>query len=294
MNPSTTHYSSFTTHYMRHLLIFITKYSAFFLFLIFEGFALYIFINYNDFQKASFINTSNDVTGNLYQKVNDVDDYLRLKEVNDRLARENAQLRNHLKSSKYNDTAKLATVVDTVNKQQYTYLEARVINNSVNSRVNFITLNKGSINGIEKGMGVVTGAGVVGIVVQSSPHFSIVRSLLHKDTRISAMLALSKEGGSFRWADDMDPRKGLLYDVANSAQPHLGDLVVTDEHSLFPIGIPVGKVSNLRPKTGGFFLNMEVRLAVNFSNLEYVFVITNKLAQEQTALEAQQKKEIDE
>ncbi|MEO6151432.1 MAG: rod shape-determining protein MreC [Mucilaginibacter sp.] len=276
---------------MRHLLIFITKYSAFFLFLIFEGISLYIFINYNDFQKASFINTSNEVTGNLYQKVNDVDDYLRLKEINDRLARENAQLRSHLKSAKYNDTAKTGKVVDTINKQQYTYTEARVINNSVNSRVNFITLNKGSNNGIARGMGVVTGAGVVGIVVQASPHFSIVRSLLHKDTRISAMLAKSKEGGSFRWADDMDPHKGLLYDVANSAQPHLGDLVVTDEHSLFPIGIPVGKVSNLRPKTGGFFLNMEVRLAVNFSNLEYVFVITNKLAQEQTTLEAQQKKE---
>ncbi|RCH54219.1 rod shape-determining protein MreC [Mucilaginibacter hurinus] len=279
---------------MRHLLIFITKYSAFFLFLIFEGFSLYIFVNYNDFQKASFINTSNEITGNLYNHVNNLNDYLRLKEINDKLARENAALRNHFKSSKFIDTTRSQTVIDTVNKQQYTYLEARVINNSVNSRVNYLTLNKGSNNGIEKGMGVVSNAGVVGIVIQTSPHFAIVRSLLHKDTRISAMLAKSKEGGSFRWADDMDPRKGLLYDVANSAQPRLGDLVVTDEHSLFPIGIPLGKVSNLTPKTGGFFLNMEVRLAVNFSNLDYVFVITNKLAREQITLESQQNKDVDE
>jgi rod shape-determining protein MreC len=276
---------------MRNLLIFITKYSAFFLFLIFEGISLYIYINYNGFQKASFINTANEVTGNMYRQVNDLTDYLSLKEINDKLARENAQLRNALRTSKYIDSVKHQTVNDTVFKQQYTYLEARVINNSVNSRMNYITLNKGSKDGIEKGMGVVTNAGVVGIVAHVSPNFSVVRSLLHKDTRISAMLAVSREGGSFRWDDDMDPHKGLLYDVANSAAPHLGDLVVTDEHSLFPIGIALGKVSNLRPKTGGFFLNMEVRLAVDFSKLEYVYVITNKLAKEQVGLEAQEKKD---
>ncbi|RYY37180.1 MAG: rod shape-determining protein MreC [Sphingobacteriaceae bacterium] len=276
---------------MRNLLIFITKYSAFFLFLIFEAIALYIFINYNNFQKASFINTSNEVTGNMYKRVNNANDYLHLKEINDSLANENARLRGLLKISKYVDSAAKGTVVDTIFKQQYTYIQARVINNSVNRRTNYITLNKGSRDGITKDMGVVADAGVVGIVVQTTPHFSIVRSLLHKDTRISAMLAASKEGGSFRWADDLDPHKGLLYDVANSAQPHLGDTVVTDQYSLFPIGIPLGRVSNLKPKTGGFFLNMEVKLAVDFSKLEYVYVINNKLAAEQTGLEAQQKKD---
>ncbi|RYZ99710.1 MAG: rod shape-determining protein MreC [Sphingobacteriaceae bacterium] len=276
---------------MRNLLIFITKYSAFFLFLIFEGIALFIYVNYNGFQKASYINTANEVTGNLYSRVNNIYDYLSLTEINDNLVRENARLRNQLKSSYYIDSVNRRSITDTVYKQQYTYIEARVISNSVTSRMNYITLSKGSNDGIAKGMGVITDAGVVGIVVQSSPHFSIVRSLLHKDTRISAMLAGSKEGGSFKWADDLDPHKGLLYDVANDAQPHLNDLVVTDEHSLFPMGIPVGRVSNLKPKTGGFFLNMEVRLSVNFSRLEYVYVVTNKLAQEQTGLEAQQKTE---
>lgn len=276
---------------MRNLLIFITKYSAFLLFLVFEGISLYIYINYNNFQKASFINTSNEVTGNLYNRVNDFNDYLSLKEINDKLARENALLRKQLKSSYRIDSVTHKTIIDTVYKQQYTYIDARVINNSINNRMNYITLNKGSNDGIAKGMGVICDQGIVGIVVQTSPHYAIVRSMLHKDTRISAMLAKSKEGGSFMWSDDMDPHKGVLYDVANSAQPHLGDLVVADQHSLFPMGIPVGRVSNLRAKTGGFFLNMEVRLAVDFSRLEYVYVITNKLAQEQLDLEAKEKKD---
>jgi len=52
----------------------------------------------------------------------------------------------------------------------------------------------------------------------------------------------------------------------------------------------LGKVSKLTTKGGGFFLNMEVALAVDFSKLEYVYVVVNKFALEQTTLEAQEKK----
>jgi rod shape-determining protein MreC len=82
---------------MRNLLIFITKYNAFFLFLIFEISSLLIYIKYNSFQKATFINSTNQVTGNLYAKVNEFKGYLSLKDVNDRLAKENADLRNQLR-----------------------------------------------------------------------------------------------------------------------------------------------------------------------------------------------------
>jgi hypothetical protein len=54
----------------------------------------------------------------------------------------------------------------------------------------------------------------------------------------------------------------------------------------------LGKVSNLKTKGGGFFLNMEVALAVDFSKLEYVYVVINRFAQEQAGLEAQEKKQM--
>ncbi|GAA4339880.1 rod shape-determining protein MreC [Mucilaginibacter gynuensis] len=279
---------------MRNLLIFITKYSAFFLFLIFEVISLVIFINYNGFQKASFINTSNEVVGNLYNRVNDFYDYLSLKQINDNLAQENAKLRSQLRASYYIDSVSKHSVNDTVYKQQYSYIDARVINNSTNKRLNYLTLNKGAKEGIAKGMGVICATGVVGVVVKTSDHFATVRSLLHKDSRISAMLASSREGGTFTWNDDLNPFMGILSEVSNNAQPHLGDWVVTSQYSLFPMGIHLGRVSNLHAKAGGFFLNMEVRMAVDFSKLEYVYVVDNKLAQEQIGLEAQQKQEKDE
>jgi len=105
------------------------------------------------------------------------------------------------------------------------------------------------------------------------------------------MLAKNKEIGYIEWSDDLDPHKGILKDVSNNAQPKVGEDVVTSQYSLFPAGIPIGKVSNLHTKSGGFTLNMEVRLNVDFSKLEYVDVIINKFAQEQVDLEAQEKKD---
>ncbi|QHS54028.1 rod shape-determining protein MreC [Mucilaginibacter sp. 14171R-50] len=276
---------------MRNLLIFITKYNAFFLFLIFEIVSLIIYIKYNSFQKASFINSTNQVTGNLYAKADELKGYLSLKEVNDKLAKENAQLRNQLRSSKYADTVARKMVNDTIYKQQYEYIEARVINNSINKRNNYITISRGSRDGIEKGMGVISSLGVVGKVMFVGEHLSIVQSLLHKESRFSAMLATNKEIGYVEWGEGMNPQKGLLVDVSNNAQPKIGENVVTSELSLFPAGITLGKVSKLKAKGGGFFLNMEITFATDFSKLEYVYVIINKFAKEQAGLEAREKKD---
>jgi len=275
---------------MRNLLIFINKYNAFFLFIIFEISSLVIYIKYNSFQKASFINSTNKVTSTLYAQVNELYSYLSLRETNDSLAKENARLRGQLKGSFYIDSVNKKKVVDTIYKQQYTFIEAKVINNSTNRSNNYITINRGSLQGVGKGMGVICSSGIVGKVVFVGAHMSVVQSLLHKVSRFSAMLAKNHDIGYIEWSDDLDPHKGYLKDVSNNAQPRVGEEVVTSEFSLFPAGIPIGKVSNLHTKNGGFALNMEVRLAVDYGKLQYVDVVVNKFAEEQAGLEAQQKK----
>ena len=276
---------------MRNLLIFITKYNAFFLFLIFEIGSLIIYIKYNSFQKATFINSANQVTGTMYSRVNELYSYLSLTQTNDSLARENARLRSQLKTAFYVDTLAKRQVTDTIYKQQYTYIQAKVINNSTNRSNNYLTIDRGAKAGIAKGMGVICGSGLVGKVIFVGDHLSIVQSMLHKDSRFSAMLAASREIGYIEWSDDLDPHKGVLKDVTNNAQPKVGELVVSSDHSLFPAGIPIGKVSDLHTRSGGFALNMEVTFSVDFSRLQYVDVVVNKFAAEQTGLEAQQKKD---
>jgi rod shape-determining protein MreC len=276
---------------MRNLLIFITKYNAFFLFLIFEISSIIIYVKYNAFQKASVINSSNQVTGRLYTQINGLYDYLSLKEVNDSLARENARLRNQQKSSFYIDTIARHKINDTVFKTQYEYIDAKVINNSTNHSYNYITINRGSKDGIAVGMGVISGAGIVGKVINVTEHLANVQSMLNKDTRFSVMLEKNREIGYIRWGDDLNPTKGMLMDVTNNAQPKLGEMVVTSGYSLFPQGIPVGRITNLHPKGGGISLNMEVTFSVDFTKLQYVDVVDYKFAKEQEGLEALQKKD---
>jgi rod shape-determining protein MreC len=279
---------------MRNLLIFISKYNAFFLFIIFEIISLLLLLNYNSFQKASYITSSNDVTGAINTKVSQVDDYLSLGRVNDSLAKENAMLRGQLKTAFYIDTMAKRKVTDTAYNQQYEYLPAKVISNSTNRRNNYITINRGSKDGIAKDMGVICGSGVVGLVVKTTEHFANIQSVLNSNSRISAMLADSKEIGTFTWTNNLDPHQGLLMDVSNNVKPKIGEQVVTSGQSLYPTGIAIGKISDLHAKEGGLFLNMYLNLAVDYSKLEYVYVVINKLAKEQAEVQAQPKKEKDE
>jgi rod shape-determining protein MreC len=81
--------------------------------------------------------------------------------------------------------------------------------------------------------------------------------------------------------------------VSNNAEPKIGEKVVTSQYSLFPAGVLIGTVSNLHSfdKEGGSSLNLELKLAVDFSKLQYVYVINNRFASEQLELEDKEKKD---
>jgi rod shape-determining protein MreC len=273
---------------MRNLLIFIRQYNAFFLFIIFELVSLLLLVNNNSFQKATYISSSNEITGSIYEKMSQFSGYLTLGKVNDSLAAENARLRGRLKSSFYVDTLAKHLVNDTVYKQQYSYIVAKVINNSTNRRNNYITINRGTKDGVTKDMGVICANGVVGTVVNTTDHLANVQSVLHKSALVSAMLTDTKSVCSFRWGDDMNIHQGILFDVTNNFKLRVGEDVVTSGYSsFFPIGIAIGKVNSINKGEG----TLNITLAVDYAKLEYVYVINNKLAQEQTQVEAQRKKD---
>lgn len=271
---------------MRNLWNFVTKYNAFFLFAIFEIWALVIFVNDNSFQKTTYISTTNNVVAAVDDRVDQFERYLSLGSVNDSLLRENALLRNQLRSSFYNTTSQKKNVNDSVYKQQYSYIAARVLNNSIHARNNYITINRGKADGVTKDMGVICSAGVVGIVIDVTEHLALIQSVLHKNTIVSCYLTHSKEVCSFKWGDDLDPTKGLLYDITNTTKPLIGERVITSGYSsYFPKGVAVGKISKVNSKGG----NPEVSLAVDYGKIDYVYVISNILAAEQNQLDAERK-----
>lgn len=271
---------------MRNLWIFINRYSTFFLFILFFGIAFVLVVRNNSFQRASALNSSNQIIGQAYQQVDYFRAYLSLNETNQSLARENAALRALLKSSSYDNNATVKVARDSLQEPEYSYIEARVINNSINQKNNYLTLNRGSRHGVQKGMGVISSKGIVGIVLNVSQNFSTIQSLLHSDTRISASLAKSQAFGSLVWGNQAyDPKKALLKDIPNHVKVEKNEQVITSGFSLFPPGIVVGTVLETDLTSGSSFLDISVLLNNDFSTLRYVYIILDQYSQEKKALE---------
>lgn len=290
---------------MRNLILFFTRQAHVFLFLFLEIICFYLIINSQNFQKVTFFNSFYELTGNYYESYTNTIEYFRLKRVNDSLRQENARLRNqmtdvyyHLDSQFINphnkDSFRFPSFsIDTVKKdtqhikriQQYEYIPAKVINNSVSKRNNYITFNKGEKQGVEGKMGVITDKGVAGIVKNVSPHFSVALSILHNNFRLSCKIKETGKIGSLNW-DGQDPQTVLLEDMPAYYEIEEGQEVMTSQYSrIFPENIPVGKIVNYEAFEGDNFYTIEVRLNVDFRNLREVYLIKNTLRKEQVQLE---------
>src|SRR5690606_4985687 len=128
---------------MKNLWLILTKYNAFFFFVLFFTFAVYLVIHNNSFQRASAINSSNEIIGSAYERINEWQSYLHLREVNEQLGNENADLREQLERLTAPDSVVGGAVTDSTGEVQYRYVVAKVTNNSIHQKNNYITLDKG-------------------------------------------------------------------------------------------------------------------------------------------------------
>ena len=272
---------------MRNLWIFISRYNSFFLFIIFFLSGIYLTVKNNSYQRSITLNSTNEVVGTAYERLNVFKKYLNLGNVNDSLAAENAKLKTKLLALTTVDSAKDVKVIDTTTNQQYTYLAAKVVKNSITLRNNVMTINKGTLDGLETGMAVISPQrGVVGFIRDVSAHLATIQSLLHKDTKISVNIKKSNALGSLVWGDNnFDIRKAFIKEVPNHIKMNVGDTVVTSGFGKFPAGILVGRLSKTNIATNDNFLSAELNLFNDFGTLQYVYVIKNKLAKEQELLE---------
>ncbi len=271
---------------MKNIWILLTKYNDVFLFILFFGIAVWLVINNNDFQRASTLNSSNALIGKIYAESSRLTDYMKLDEANQELLAENAALRISLDKVLRRDTSTLQTVMDSLGNPRYAYISARVTNNSLRQKNNYITIDKGSADGIRKGMGVISPSGIVGIVLNVSQHFATIQSLLHSDSRISAALQESQAFGSLIWGDNYDSKKAILRDIPNHVEVRRGEAVVTSGYSLFPPGIQIGEVIATTEVGGESFKDISITLSTDFYNLQYVYVVVDNFVAEQQELEA--------
>ncbi len=278
---------------MRNFILFVRRFFNLILFLGLELVCMILIARTNTIQGNDIMSSANTASGLMYKQQNDVVYYFGLRRMNDSLLNENARLRiqmaaynsvDTLRDSIVNTAAKSDdTNVHIVQYAQFRYRMAKVINNSVSEANNYITINRGSKDGIAKNMAVLSGTGVVGRVVHVSAHFAGVLSVLSVKQKVSAKLKTG-EIGFITW-DGMQPDVMTMEDVPQQIKVKKGDSVFTTSYSFFPTDVLIGRVYKIATVKKNNQQILYIHPSTNFRNLQYVYVVENGMMEERKQLE---------
>ena len=269
---------------MYNLIQFVKKYHFILLFLLIEGFSIFLLASNNQYQGNKINTFSQKYIGNLHEALANISNFLKLKQTNIFLAEENAKLYSLLKKqiSFHEDSLIFEAPL-------FKYQSARVINNSVHKRNNYLTLNKGERHGIKEGMGVITANGIVGIVHSVSDKFSLIISVLHQKSSISVRLKNEMFLGRMLWSG-FSYRETLIEDIPNHANINIGDTIISSGNSaIFPIGITIGEVISFQQIPGDNFYKIKIRFFEDLNRLHYVYVTESIIKEEKESLELKAK-----
>jgi rod shape-determining protein MreC len=285
---------------LRNIFQFIRRYFTFLSFLVLQSLALYFLFRYNKFHEAAFLNTAAEFTGRFNRQYSQVDEYFHLREENYRIHRLNDSLLNLLPGTFIVPDSNIRLITDTVKYdtsrgyRHFLFRDARVVRNSTTSDKNYLQLDRGSEGGIREGMTVIGAGGTaVGVIVNVSPHFSQVMSLLHVQSKVNVMMKKTGTTGRVEW----NPGDGLLFTLRNIPKTDsvkIGEAVLTSSYSNFPPGYMVGSVVDIKNDQSTNFYVLKIRPATNYRNLQRVHVVQNLQKEEMDRLDEETRKRINE
>ena len=274
---------------MQQIFNYIYKNSNKLLFLLLLGISLSLTIQSHSFHRSKIISSANFLSGGVYERINNLNEYLHLKVQNDALASENAKLRSILFDVK--DTSSIAKLDSIKGVKNENILLSKVIRNSYNVHENYLTLNSGELQGVKPDMGVINSLGIIGIIDNTSPNYSTIISILNKKSQINAKIKKSNHFGSLVW-DGKSTGFVQLIDVPRLASIKKGDTIVTGGQSvIFPENIGIGTIANIYIEKETNYYKINVRLFNDMTNLGHVYIIKSKDREELINLEKREKDE---
>ncbi|HLW62420.1 MAG TPA: rod shape-determining protein MreC [Flavobacterium sp.] len=260
---------------MQQILFFISKNSTRLLFLLLLIFSLFLTVQTHSYHKSRLLHSANFVSGTFYEKTNNLTEYLHLKDENNRLAEENAQLKQILYNSEVIVDSTFALNPNVRIARDYELFQAKIIKNSYHKKDNYLMIKGGSNSGVQQDMGVINSNGVVGIVENVSKNYATIQSILNSHTRISAKLSNSDHFGTIRW-DGKNTGFVQLIDIPKLAVLRKGDSIVTGGIStIFPENIPIGTVDKVFTSKNSNFYTINVRLFNDMTSIGSVYLIEN-------------------
>ena len=275
---------------MNSIFQFLYKHLHWIVFFALEILCFVLLFSYNSFQGSVYLSTANNVSARVVSARSRVTNYFGLADVNDRLATQNAALLQRVEelealvALQQLDSLSQAEAVQRVHRTGYVITPAQIIDKSINRVDNFMTLDRGTLDGVQPNMGVMSANGVVGVVYKCTEHYSLVMSLLNSKSSVSCKVQGSNDLGYLRW-NGGDARYAMLHDLPRYSAVAIGDTIVTSGNSsFFPEGIMVGSVEELYPSSDGLSMTLKIALSAHFSQLERVFIMRKMDAEEMAAL----------
>lgn len=271
---------------MERLLNFIFEYRAFFTFLLLQTCCVWLIVENNQYQGTRYFNTSGKIAAGIISYSQGVREYFSLRQINTLLSNENAELRSKLEQRTQSIyRLEFREIDDPAIINRFSYTSAKVVNNSTKYYKNFITINKGTTDGIAPGMAAISSIGAVGKVKSTSAHFSVIISLLNIDEQVSSVIKRTGNFGTVQW-DGTDQRFIDLKYIPRHVKPMVGDTVVTSGYNaVFPEGILIGVIREVKLKEEAPFFDLKVELAQDFSSLAFVQIVKSSLKAEKDSLE---------
>lgn len=256
---------------------------------------------YNSYHHHVFFTSANSVTSWIYGGVYNVTSYFDLRDINSDLQMRNAllesevvALKNQLNEAKLKGHYSDSIVFNGNVNGEFKFVMADVINNSISRKFNYITINKGSEDGIEPEMGIVDQNGIVGIVNVVGKHSSRAISMLNGNFKLSCKIKNTDFFGSLVWNGN-DPTIAYLVELPHHAVYAKGDTIVTSGFSsTFPQGLIVGTIIGNKKNSKEDLNSLSIKLSTDFSQLSTVRVLKNKNFDEISKLEETDKEDEEE
>ena len=258
----------------------ITAYVHWALFLLLEVLSGFLLFQYNHYQGSVWFTQANTAAAMVHEWEAKALSYLRMPAENAALVQRNIILQNKLDVLRHELALTKADTSSTQKMQEetlrdMTLIPAQIVDNSVRKRDNMLVINVGSNDGVAPEMGVVSGTGVVGIVSAVTQHHALVMSILNSHSSISCRLRGTEYFGYLKWKGGK-PLRAYMDDVPRHAHIQKGDVIETSGFSsVFPAGIFLGKVAEIKNSSDGLAYELEILLSTDIANLRHVNVIDN-------------------
>lgn len=238
--------------------------------------------------QARVVALSNEALSGVYGGISSVTDYLSLGATNRLLGERVEELENELRAYRERFSTAERDSMRAGAAFRHDYVVARVVRNTIDRRENYIMVDRGARDGIERGMAVVSLDGyAVGYVEAVSEGNAICVSVLNSQFRASGAISSTDHFGSLSWPGG-DPRIVSLTEVPKYAEIARGDTVVTRGYSFhFPDGILVGAIESFEERESTASYNIKVRLGVDIAALRVVLLVKNPETLERSGLEEQ-------